>query len=97
MKRRVAWFMAVLMCVTSVPQSSFLSMAAEETEISTEPMTLAASEEEALEAETVMPETVETETVVSEVMETESETPEVFETETIVPETAATAALGILL
>ena len=29
MKRRLAWFMAVLMCVTGVPQGTFLSMAAE--------------------------------------------------------------------
>lgn len=42
MKRRLAWFMAVLLCVTSVPQGSFLSMAAEE--ISTEAETLQAEE-----------------------------------------------------
>ena len=79
--------MAVLMCVTSVPQSSFLSMAAEKTEISTEPMTLAASEEEALEVENV----VETEAAIEEIVpETESAAAEILVPETVMQEPVET-------
>ena len=87
MRRRLALLMAVLMCVTSVPQSSFLSMAAEETEISTEPMTLAASEEEALEVENV----VETEEAIEEIVpETEPAAAEILVSETVMQEPVET-------
>ena len=45
MKRRLAWFMAVLMCVTGVPQGTFLSMAAEDNLTETETLQAEESEE----------------------------------------------------
>lgn len=80
MKRRLAWFMAVLMCVTGVPQGTFLSMAAEDNLTETETLQAEESEENiSLTAETedsLSPE--ETETAVAETM-----TAETGETETV--------------
>ena len=74
MKRRLAWFMAVLMCVTGVPQGTFLSMAAEnnlteaetlQAEESEENISLTAETEDSLsqeETETAVAETITAET-----------------------------------
>ena len=103
MKRRLAWVMAAFLCVTSVPQGSFLSMAAEES--STEEESEGSSsfmeeteessaEEEAAEPETMLVENVETETGVTEI--TAAEAPETAVSEAIeteAPETAASEAI----
>ena len=99
MKRRLAWVMAAFLCVTSVPQGSFLSMAAEEssTEAESEGSSSfmeeteeSSAEEETAESETMLVENVETETGVTEAIETEALETAVSEaTETEVPETAA--------
>ena len=99
MKRRLAWVMAAFLCVTSVPQGSFLSMAAEEssTEAESEGSSSfmeeteeSSAEEETAESETMLVENVETETGVTEPIETEApETAASEATETEAPETAA--------
>ena len=99
MKRRLAWVMAAFLCVTSVPQGSFLSMAAEEssTEAESEGSSSfmeeteeSSAEEEAAEPETMLVENVETETGVTEIAATEAPETAVSEaTETEAPETAA--------
>ena len=103
MKRRRAWVMAALLCVTSVPQGSFLSMAAEEssTEAESEGSSSfmeeteeSSAEEEAAEPETMLVENVETETGVTEI--TAAEAPETAASEAIeteAPETAASEAI----
>ena len=99
MKRRLAWVMAAFLCVTSVPQGSFLSMAAEES--STEEESEGSSsfmeeteessaEEEAAEPETILVENVETETGVTEI--TAAEAPETAASEAIETEAPETAA-----
>lgn len=97
MKRRIAWFMAALMCVTSVPQGSLVSKATEETEISTEAITEASSDEEVVEmaetgeaventeetaAEKPAETPVESEVVEIPVPDTEQQSTELIETET---------------
>ena len=103
MKRRLAWVMAAFLCVTSVPQGSFLSMAAEEssTEAESEGSSSfmeeteeSSAEEEAAEPETMLVENVETETGVTEI--TAAEAPETAVSEAIeteAPETAASEAI----
>ena len=103
MKRRIAWVMAAFLCVTSVPQGSFLSMAAEEssTEAESEGSSSfmeeteeSSAEEEAAEPETMLVENVETETGVTEIAATEApETAASEATETEAPETAASEAI----
>ena len=91
--------MAAFLCVTSVPQGSFLSMAAEEssTEAESEGSSSfmeeteeSSAEEEAAEPETMLVENVETETEVTEIAATEApETAASEAPETEAPETAA--------
>ena len=99
MKRRLAWVMAAFLCVTSVPQGSFLSMAAEEssTEAESEGSSSfmeeteeSSAEEEAAEPETMLVENVETETGVTEI--TAAEAPETAVSEAIETEAPETAA-----
>ena len=99
MKRRLAWVMAAFLCVTSVPQGSFLSMAAEEssTEAESEGSSSfmeeteeSSAEEEAAEPETMLVENVETETGVTEI--TAAEAPETAASEAIETEAPETAA-----
>ena len=79
MKRKLAMFMTAVLCMSSVPQTSFLGVSAEE--VSTEAETLEAEEPVSL-AETAAPEADEQETTAPE---TEAQETAVLETE--IPET----------
>lgn len=89
MKRKLAMFMTAVLCMSSVPQTSFLGVSAEE--VSTEAETLEAEEPVSL-AETATPEADELETTA---LETEAQETAVLETavietavlETEIPET----------
>lgn len=92
MKRRVAWFMVVFMCVTSVLQEGVMSRAVEEIEISTDTIEIASFDEET-EGSAEKDEPVENveEIVESEITEilvpdTKQQTTETTEAETVITE-----------